>query len=84
MGSENSCNGGRLETCPIAAGFVTDEDAEALEIGRIVQRDGDHLPALRAYLVGRKRGQSTANAPAEARVHPSPPVTVGRPNGGGS
>jgi len=61
VGSENSCNGGTLETCPIASGFVTDEDSEALEIGRIVQRDGEHLPALRAYLAGKKRGQNTAN-----------------------
>lgn len=67
IGSENSCNGGTLETCPIASGFVTDEDSEALEIGRIVQRDGEHLSALRAYLTGKKRGIRTANAGQQPR-----------------
>jgi len=62
VGSENSCNGGTLETCPIVSGFMTDEDAEALEIGRIVLRDGEQLLALRAYLAGKKRGQNTATA----------------------
>jgi hypothetical protein len=46
---------------------VSDEDAEALEIGRIVQRDGEQLLALRAYLAGKKRGQNTANAGAVPR-----------------
>ena len=41
-----------------------------------------HSPAVRE-LVEAARNMDTPNAGTEALVHPSPPVSVGRPNGGG-
>jgi len=55
VGSENSCNGGSLESCPIAAGFITDWHQECLEVGKIALNDNDNLSATHAYFQGKKR-----------------------------
>jgi hypothetical protein len=57
VGSENSCNGGSLYTCPIAQGFITDRDKEALEVGNIALNDNVNLSATRAYFLGKNRGK---------------------------
>lgn len=61
IGSENSCNGGTLDSCPIVDGFFSDKDREALHVGRLVLRDDVRLTATHAYFDGRKRGQEIAS-----------------------
>lgn len=64
IGSEHSCRGGSLEECPIARGFISDEDFEALKVGRLALRDDQRLTATQAYFDGRRRGTSIKDGKA--------------------
>jgi len=56
VGSENSCNGGSIDSCPIVQGFMTKRDREALFIGRMALRNDGNLEVLKAYFIGKQAG----------------------------
>ena len=58
LGNDHSCSASRLEECPIASMFITDEILEELAVGQIALHDG--VEAVRAYFCGRALGQSLA------------------------
>ena len=58
VGSEHSCNGGSLESCPIASGFLTDWHKECLNIGSIALNDTERLSATHAYFEGKRAAES--------------------------
>ena len=55
IGSEHSCNGGRIENCPIVAILIRPEEIEALDVGIMALRDKS-LGTVRAYFKGKELG----------------------------
>ncbi len=62
IGSENSCSGGSLHDCPIAAGFISKHEEECLTVGQIALNDDDRLMATHAYFEGKKAAEGDNNA----------------------
>lgn len=52
QGSEHSCNGGSLSSCPIANSFVDDKMKISLEIGNLVISHGKFV--IDAFELGRR------------------------------
>jgi len=62
IGSEHSCNGGSIYTCPIVQGFMTDYNKECLDVGEIALQDDKQLSATHAYFQGKRAATKEEDA----------------------